>query len=347
MSGSKRGSGADEIYSTHLFGAHMRYANNPNINRERMIYAEHMRNIGELAINRFEWKGLPESVDPRFLELSLYYTGLCVFYWDKDYDKHLAVRGTGTGYVNMLDNPVSFTVVGPGTMNAAQPSGEMNVTGMLSKTLSAYDPVRHDPKDEESKMKCIPIWGNSMRFPMLNTIMIYAQRLAWMDRTIEINTRNARRTKVVRGTPNTQLSKMNVARSFDQGDELIVVTDTMAVETDITTLDLGIDPDSYEKLSILRTRTWNELMGLLGIDNANQDKKERLVQAEVGANDSQTDSMRYVSLNARQHAADQINAVFGLNVTVDYRAEIEAREDAVTQASLTAKPTVEKEDDNG
>src|SRR4051812_22928810 len=101
MSRSKRGGGADEIYNTHLFGTG-KFANNPAIQREAAITRLLERNMTELAVNRFAWDGLPDSIDPRFLELCLFFNALAVVYWDEDYDKLLAVRGSGTGFVNML-----------------------------------------------------------------------------------------------------------------------------------------------------------------------------------------------------------------------------------------------------
>src|SRR6187431_1969653 len=107
MSRNKRGSGADAIYNEHLFGGAGRFNNNPAIQREASITRLLQRNLTELAVNRFKWVNLPESIDERFLEMCLFFNALTVVYWDKDYDKLLAVRGTGTGFVNMLDNPVS------------------------------------------------------------------------------------------------------------------------------------------------------------------------------------------------------------------------------------------------
>ena len=82
---------------------------------------------------------------------------------------------------------------------------------------------------------------------------------------------------------------------------------------------LGIDPMNLPNLMIAKSKLWNECMGLLGINNANQDKKERLVAAEVGANDDQVQATRNVALNARQIAAQQISDRYGLTVTVDFK----------------------------
>jgi hypothetical protein len=334
MSKSKRGGGANEIYQAHLFGS-TGFKYNPAIAREAAITRLLERNMTELAVNRFKWTGLPASIDPRFLEMCLFFNALAVVYWDKDYDKLLAVRGTGTGFVNMLDNPVSFTVIGPGSL--IKPTTDTAPAQFQNKIISAYSPAAHmDLDDEEKRLKAIPIWANYLRSPEIDIVKIYATRLATIDRTLEINSKNSRRNKVIKGSPNMQLSMVNFARGIDQGDELMQVTGPMQDMEFIEALDLGVDAESFDKLSLLRTRIWNEAMTLLGIDAANQDKKERLVVAEVGANDGQTDSMRFVSLNARRQACDMINEVFSGDleeeVTVDFMVEVEADIQADKQA---------------
>lgn len=337
MAGNGTG-GANEFYNTHLFGSGGQYSRNPAADRERAIQRMLERNISELAVNRFKWENLPESVDPRFLEVCLYLNGLAVWYWDDDYNKLLAVRGSGIGYVNMLDNPVSFTVIGPGS--EMQPNNELAPSLFKSKTLGAYQPAVTYGEGEAMR-KAVGMWPNYFRYPEIDIVRIYSTRLATIDRTLEINSKNARRNKVLTSTPNTQLSVVNLNRQIDEGVEAIQVTGAIDPSSAISAVDLGILPDSYDKLSILRTRTWNECMNLLGIDNANQDKKERLVAAEVGANDSQTDSMRYVSLNARRQAVEQINKVFGQNISVDFNVEVEAKAEAMAAESESALQGVE------
>jgi hypothetical protein len=334
MGRNKRGGGADSIYQEHLFGT-TQFSYNPAIQREAAITRLLERNITELAVNRFKWTGLPDSIDPRFLELCLFFNALAVVYWDKDYDKLLAVRGSGTGFVNMLDNPVSFTVIGPGSL--IKPTTDIAPAQFQNKVIGAYNPAAHSElEDSEKQLKAIPIWANYLRAPEIDIVKIYATRLATIDRTLEINSKNARRNKIIKGASNLQLSMVNFARSMDQGDELIQVTGPLQDMEFVEAIDLGVDGESFDKLSLLRTRIWNEAMTLLGIDAANQDKKERLVVAEVGANDGQTDSMRFVSLNARLQACYMINEVFGdkldEEVTVDFMVEVAAEEDAEKQA---------------
>lgn len=329
MSANKRGSALDLYLNSGLFGnAGAQFNRNPGADRERALQRMLERNIMELAMNRFKWSNVPESVDTRFIELQLLLNGLCVWYWDKDFDKLVAAQGTGMGWMNYTNNPVKFNIIGPGSKIQGI---DDNGTLFMPKVIKAYLP-QVDYDEDEARKLAIGMWPNYLRISEMDIVYLYSTRLATTDRTLEINVKNARRNKVVTATNNNQLSMVNISRQQDEGVEQILVKEGANIETNITALDLGILPESYEKIAILRRNWWNECMGLLGIDNANQDKKERLVASEVSANDGQTDSMRYVALNARRQAVEQINKVFGENIEVDYNVEVEAQARAMAEA---------------
>lgn len=321
MSANKRGGGADSIYSNHLLG---QYANNNAVNRQNRIIRIHESTLSEMAMNRFEWKNLPPSMNERFIEQTLFFNGLSVVYFDRRYDAVLAVRGSGQGYVNAFDEPVAFNVIAPGS----PPNANLELGGYAKPNqIKAYQPQSHSELDQEKLQDyCVPIWTNYLRFPEIEIVQLYAYRLGVIDRTLEINTKNARRNKVLVATEESKLTMVNINNEIDKGAEVIQVTAPYSDMEAVKTIDLGILPDSYEKLALLRTRIWNEVVMLFGIDGSNQDKKERLVAAEIGANDAQADSFRFVALNARRYAAEQINKVFGLDIEVDFRVEVEQKE---------------------
>jgi hypothetical protein len=291
---NKRASGADAVYRDHFKGI---FSNNPTNNRLGVLESMYRRILTELATNRFKWTGLPESVDVRFLELTLFTNALSVFYFDTFFDKFVALRASGLGALNEMMQPTNYMVTGNGF-------------GFTGKTLKAAD--------------CVPIWANYTRIPDLDIVHIYSTKLAEIDRTVEINAKNARRTKVIVSNENQRLSHANIERQIQEGQAVISVKGPVQDMAFMQAIDLGVDPDSVINMHILRTRIWNECMGLLGIDNANQDKKERLVAAEVEANDDQASMTRYVNLNERRVAAAAMNKKYGLKVTVDYFTEDEA-----------------------
>lgn len=268
---------------------------NPTAQRQAQIENMYLRVLGELCMNRFKWTGFPDSVDVRYLEMQLYFHALAVAFVDRNTDRFMVLRGSATGQRNLTDNPLSFTITSPSALSAKIPN-------------------------QVSARSSVPIWANFFRAPDLDIVRNYAFKLAQIDRTIEINVNSARRTKVLVHNENQRLSAANINAQLDNGDSVIPVNAPLGEL--VTALDLGINPDSIEKLSIVRGRLWNECMGLLGINNSNQDKKERLVAAEVGANDDQVGATRRINLNARQTAAEQINQKFGsqmgFEVSVDF-----------------------------
>jgi hypothetical protein len=288
-------------------------ANNPAMNDQALLERMYIRILSEMCMNRFQWENLPEEIDSRFLELTLTYRALAVFYKDRDTDKFVTAQGSGAGHTNFMDHPVSFTVIGPGTG-----AGE-------SKNLKA---VGDDPQ-------CVPIWANYLRCPDLDIISIYANKFAKVDRSIEITMDNMRKTKMVAATENERLSYVNALRQHAEGQDTIMTVANAFDPAAIQVLDLQVDPLTLPNLQIGRSKLWSECMGLLGINNANQDKKERLIAAEVGANDEQVQATRNIALNARQQAAERINKLYGLDISVDFCGELEKQEQE-EQAALDA-----------
>lgn len=293
----------ENYYAQHLNGGRR---NNPAMNNQVVTEQMYVRILTELCANRFKWEGLPDTVDIRFLETNLIWRGLAVFYKDADTDKYLAVQGAGSGATNFMDEPTSFTIIGPNMQAkrlAAVPTWDMTPDGDAGN--------RKDPE-------CVPIWCNYMRVPDLDTIYLYARKLAKLDRSIEITADNMRKPKVIAASENERLSAINALKQLTEGQDAIFVTDGGALGSMMQVLDLGVDPLTLPNLQIAKSKIWNECMGLLGVNNANQDKKERLVAAEVGANDEQVQATRRIALNARQQACDRINELWGLSVSVDF-----------------------------
>ena len=88
-------------------------------------------------------------------------------------------------------------------------------------------------------------------------------------------------------------------------------------------------PFVADKLMQLKFQIWNEALTYLGISNVNMHKKERLLNDEVTRNMGSTVASRYARLNARKEACKKINAMFGLNIDVEYREDIQIVDDEV------------------
>ena len=78
-------------------------------------------------------------------------------------------------------------------------------------------------------------------------------------------------------------------------------------------------PIVFDKLQQQKHAIWNECMTFLGVNNANMDKRERLVDDEVQANNEQVGISAEVMLKSREYACEQINKLFGTKISVKRR----------------------------
>lgn len=285
-----------------------------------LIKKMYMRHLTELAINRFKWSGLPKAIDSRFLELELFRHALVTFYEETDPEfvrnfgrRFFATAAAPMGQLNVYENPVKFRTYG---------------TLYQAKTLSGNE--------------CVPIWANMLRTPDLDIVEVYAEQLTELTITIQMNSKLLRKSKMIYANQNTRLSYANIQRQLDEGVEAIYGEEDAMNPANIQVLDLGGDPVGVLNLMIAKSKLWNECMTMLGINNANQDKKERLVADEVAANDDQVFATRGIALNARQYACEQINNKYQdangqpLNVSVEFNTDSEAQ--ASLDPSITAMP---------
>lgn len=250
----------------------------------------YQRVLTELALNRFTWNGLPAGMTGRFIEMMLLRDGLCVFYFDRSVERFLSLRATGTGPINIYDNPTKFTVIGNGQFP--------------SKTLKA---------DE-----CVPIWCNYLRIPDMDIVTVFADKLANVSRTIDINLQQQRKPYILTVPEERRLAAMNVLRQLSDGEMAILGNETLDLNNMIQAFNTQVHPQLVLNTMSAKQKIWNECMTLLGINNANQEKRERMVVDEVSANDEQVEMNRTVSLAARREACDAINTRWGLSVSVDF-----------------------------
>lgn len=280
----------------YLYGP---FRNNAPRDRKALYETMYMRVLTEFATNRFKWTGLPEEIDRRFVEYELFRHALVVFFHeDKNFNRYFALRGSGQGGWNMYDNPTSFTVVGN------------NMGGMLPPRLKAGS-------------ECIPIWANTVRVPDWDLVLLQSSKLAEIERTIEINLGAMRKPFLFAVADTERLTFQNVWRAHQEGEPVVFGTEAMmeALDNKIKLFDLKIDKDLVINLQLAKAKMWNETMTFLGINNSNQDKRERLVADEVGANDQQVSAARNSAMGARKYAVEQINAKYGLEVSVEWNED--------------------------
>lgn len=260
-------------------------------------FRQYYNRLVELSISMFEWKNLPDTVDPRFLELTLFADGQCVFFRDEEMG-FLALQNILGGSFDVYRIPIQ---------------------------RRAY--AANGYQRELSNQDSVIIFNNYLHTNSALDVEMFARRLYNLDRAIDVNA-NAQKTPVlIQCSENERLTMMNLYKQYD-GNEPFVFGAKELNATGISVLKTDA-PYVADKLYQLKTQIWNEALTYLGISNVNIQKKERLISDEAIRSMGGVIASRYSRLNARREACDQINRMFGLNVSCDYRDDFREADDEV------------------
>lgn len=252
-------------------------------------YQDYLQRLTEIAINIYEWHNLPETIDERFLELTLVSNGASVFFKDDSVEEYLALQTMYGGNLDVYRVP----------------------NDRRAYAVNGYN------KQLDNKNSVL-IFNNYLRRPSLETIDLFARRLTEIERTVDTNVKGQKTPLLLKCTEKQRLTLQNLYMQYD-GNEPFIFADKSLDTDGIQAINTNT-PYVADKLQVLKKQIWNEALTYLGVESANTEKKERLVETEVTSNLGVVESQRYVRLNARRQACKMINTMFGLDISVDFRS---------------------------
>lgn len=256
--------------------------------------------LTDLALARFTWGNIPDTIDPRFLELTLLESGHCLWYLDDVVGRFLALPAVLSGEWDVYNTPLYRT---------ARASNGYFWNGDINNSVIIYN--------------------NYLRTPAFPTIELYAYRLAELERTIDTNVKAQKTPVLLQGTESQRLSLINLYMQYDGNQPFIFGNKDNALDG-VTVINTGA-PLVAPQLTILKHQYFNEYLSYLGIENSNEDKKERLVANEVGSNYGNVEMSRRTALQSRQDAAEKINKMFGLDISVEFNSNLSTLVNAAFQ----------------
>lgn len=277
-------------------------------------YHMYYNRLRDYALSMFQWEGLEEhiGVNERFLEITMYKNGRTVWFIDDSLGQLLAMPVIDGGAVDIYNNPTKYKAYSTG----------------YNKDLTPEEAVI--------------MYSNYSRTPMDFVVRLYAQRLTQVERTMDVNIAAQKTPLIVLAEESQRLTLKNALEQYE-GFEPFVFGNKSGFDKEAFQVLLTPAPFVTDKLMEYKHNLWNEAMTFLGVGNAKQDKKERLVADEVAANDEQITGARQIFLKARQEACEKINKMFGTNISVDFKFNKD-QEEAEEKAMAAAK---EGEKENG
>ena len=265
------------------------------LNENVRTYRLYLDQILEIAIARYKWDGLPKTIDERFLELTLCGKNGTVLFFKDENIGHLALPCTMSGRFNVYNIPIQ----------------------RRAYSVNGYQATRDDTNS-------VIIYSNQLHNGMsiYNRLVQYAKDLYLIDSIIMVNV-NAQKTPLMLLADEKQmLTLKNLYMKYD-GNQPFIFGDRNDLNPNSIQARVTGAPYVADKLYELKQNIWNEVLTFLGVPNVQMNKKERLITDEVNRGLGGVFASRYSGLLSRRQACDQINEMFGLNLSVEYRNESE------------------------
>lgn len=251
------------------------------------LYMFYYLSLKELAMSTFEWIGLPDTINARFLEKILFESGQAVYFNDEVIGDIITNVSAASEY-NYNDIPIE--------RNSYTQQGYYRNLNINNSVI---------------------IYNNMIRTSSESIARLYAYKIYDLDMTIMVNARAQKTPVLIECEESQRLTMLNLYKQYD-GNEPVIFGNKGLSSKGLKVLKTDA-PYVSDKLYELKTNIWNEALTFLGIANVSNAKKERMIVDEVVRNLGGTISARFSRMNMRQSACEEINKMFGTNITVRFK----------------------------
>lgn len=254
-----------------------------------------------IAMNAFEWTGLPEGIEERYIERILFDHGKAAFFADPDMS-YMCLEAQDNGKLNVYGDPLQYLAVGFGYQRSY------------------------------SRDECVIIENNKLRAATKDFVYFYVNKLTEAERTMDVNVK-AVKTPIIFAVDDKDI--LTFKRLFQEVDGNVpaIFADKGLQLDGVQAFDtkakfLGNELMNYKK------SVENELLTFLGLNNLPSEKKERMITDEANSNNQLIDSFADLQLQSRELACEKINAKYGLNVSVKRRSKTQGVDNDVDNTNV-------------
>lgn len=267
-----------------------------------LTFIDFLRRFRQIALSRFVWENLPEGLDARFLEQSLYYDGIASFLYDKT-----------NGFMNLR----------------ASVSGDLNYYGLptklncwsynIQKIRNVYygsNEYNQRPKEQE----CILVRNSWDGEGTAATLELFAMRLYEAERACDVNIKQQKFPALITTDENQRITMENLYKKVD-GNIPVIFGDSKLNDVSKVKAFNTQAPYVADKLQDYKKEIFNEALQFLGINSLNE-KKERLINQEASSNNEVTNLNLQAQFAPRQEACRLFNEKYGENISVKIRSDL-------------------------
>lgn len=262
----------------------------PN-NKQDIIEFYFFNTIMNLFVNRFKYTGLPDTIEPFFIERVMFFHGLGSFIHDDIVDEYAFMKVTLSGEYDIYSIP---------------------------QDRWAY--ANNGYMKEYGKENSVLMWDSATAFPYYYTACMYAETMANVWRTRDINMFSQRTPVAIASSDDEKLSYQVVGEEYSNYVPVIKISDTINIKN-LQAISLGA-PYVVDKLEDELSVLWARVLTDLGYESNPSEKRERLISDEVAGNNGHTEGNRNLALALRERAIDACNNLFGWKAKVEFRSNL-------------------------
>ena len=274
-------------------------------------YWDYLERLKKVAMSMFEWVNLPDSMNARYIEKSLYYHGSAAFLYDETLG-YINTNCASSGQINIYGIPTALNCYSYG----------------YQETRRVYTGLRYDEYANpinKAYEECILVMNNWERTPTCSTLELFALRLYEAERACDVNIKASKTPVMIVCDEEQRLTMKNLYLQYD-GNEPFIFGDKNSLSGDMLKAVKTDAPFIADKLMAYKKEIWNEALEFLGVNTLSLEKKERLISDEASSNNELINMNLQSYLVPRQEACKKFNEKYGLTGT-DKEISVRVRSD--------------------
>ena len=275
---------------------------------ERQVIKNHfMKKFEIIALNLFEWKNLPQTIEERYIEKALFDKGLVCLVDDNNFGQ-IVVGCSYSQNMNIWGEPTEVITTGYNYIKS------FNIENTINTTYT------RDTNDNEIKA-AIVCQNNDLSLSTREILEYYVNKLVEVELSTFTNVYLQKFPFLINTTKDNELTMKNLIGKVDRGEPYIMYNKKIAdLSNAVDVFNLNV-PFVADKLLEYRFETEREIYTLFGFNN-NFEKKERLLTDEINVNNDFINCNIDSMFKKRQQFAELMNKKYGWNVQVTKRYEI-------------------------
>lgn len=257
----------------------------------------YLNRLYKMLVSRFTFDNVPDTFDTAVLN-SVFVTGVLGVF---DSGQGIYCLPCATYGIDVYDNPTKFSIANHHIIKTDYTIGINGELIYIDRFKGMF----------------------SSAYPLL---LHYAVQLATLDQSLNTALINSRVAFMFRASNNQELQSYKLMYDeISQGKPAVFLKKGM--DDDGSSVLFNNVQNMYvgNELLLTKRQLMNEYLTVIGINNANTDKRERLNADEVHANDIELGTTIHNWLNSLKESIDKVNHLFDFNIVVhltDYYNEI-------------------------